>query len=61
MKPQKSTRGGRREGAGRKSLDGAVNMRRVNVMLDEPTIARAIRIGAGNLSLGIRKAVHKSR
>lgn len=41
---------------GRKTLDG-VSVRRVQVMLDEETVARAKVLGDGNLSQGIRKAV----
>lgn len=48
-------RGGARPGAGRPAeIEGA---RRVNVMLDAETIEAAKKIGAGNLSAGIRKAV----
>lgn len=38
------------------TLEGA---QRVQVMLDQPTIDKGKRIGAGNLSLGIRRAVKK--
>jgi hypothetical protein len=36
-------------------------MRRVNVMLDEGTIAKAELIGKGNLSAGLREAVKRVR
>jgi hypothetical protein len=38
-------------------------MRRVNVMLDQPTIEKASEIGSGNLSAGLRIAVasHKRK
>jgi hypothetical protein len=42
--------------AGRQTLDG-VAVRRVQVMLDEETIARAKVLGDGNLSQGIRQAI----
>lgn len=48
------THGGRREGAGRPALEGA---RRVNVILPADTIEQARKLGAGNLSLGLRLAV----
>ena len=41
---------------GRQTRDGAA-VRRVQVMLDEETVARAKVLGDGNLSQGIRKAV----
>lgn len=37
-----------------------VPMRRKNVMLDEETITKALKLGNGNLSDGIRKAVAKA-
>ena len=55
----KPARGGSRPGAGRKTSDGAKELKRTNVMLDDSTIDRAIEIGEGNLSLGIRRAVKK--
>lgn len=51
-------RGGPRKGAGRKTQDGAKEMQRVNVSLDAGTIAKARKLGDGNLSAGIRKAVN---
>ena len=53
-----SKRGGPRKGAGRKTTDGAKDMQRVNVSLDTKTIAKARKLGDGNLSAGIRKAVN---
>lgn len=50
--------GGARPGAGRPvEVEGA---RRVNVTLDAATIGAAKRIGDGNLSAGIRKAVRQA-
>lgn len=50
--------GGARPGAGRPAeIEGA---RRVNVMLDGATIEAAKKLGAGNLSAGIRKAVRQA-
>ena len=40
---------------GRQTRDGAT-VRRVQVMLDEETVERAKKLGAGNISAGIRKA-----
>lgn len=48
-----SGRGGARIGAGRPGS----GMQRVNVMLDEATLALAREIGSGNLSAGLRLAV----
>lgn len=50
-------RGGVRVGAGRKAADGAEGTARYNVALDDATVKKARKIGGGNLSLGIRKAV----
>lgn len=50
-------RGGPGRGQGRRALDGAQGMKRTNVMLDDKTIDRAVALGDGNLSLGIRAAV----
>lgn len=49
-----SPKGGRREGAGKPALYGKA-MKRINVMLDEETIAFYTEHGKGNLSEGIRK------
>lgn len=56
MKP-KTTHGGARPGTGPKPLHGTP-MRRYNMLLDEATVEGAKIIGDGNLSLGIRLAVH---
>lgn len=53
-------RGGPRKGAGRKPI-AADAMERRNVMLDAATIAKAERIGNGNLSAGLRDAVRRVR
>lgn len=52
--------GGRRAGAGAKPMH-ANPMRRVNVMLDDATIAKAEMIGGGNLSAGLREVVRRAR
>lgn len=52
--------GGKREGAGAKPLKSEP-MTRVNVMLDDATIAKAKQIGGGNLSEGLREAVRRVR
>lgn len=54
---KKLQHGGPREGAGRKAEDDAVGTKRYNVSLDSPTVKKALKLGGGNLSLGIRKAV----
>ena len=48
------TKGGKREGAGKPALYGKA-MKRINVMLDEETIAFYTEHGEGNLSEGIRQ------
>jgi hypothetical protein len=60
MKKKKDRRGGPGRNQGRKTADGAHDLKRINVMLDDSTIGKANDIGEGNLSLGIRKAVAKS-
>ena len=52
--------GGKRAGAGAKPAH-AKPKRRVNVMLDDATIAKAELIGGGNLSAGLRDAVKRVR
>ena len=49
-----SPKGGKREGAGKPALYGKA-MKRINVMLDEETIAFYTEHGEGNLSEGIRQ------
>ena len=44
---------------GRQTRDGA-EVRRVQVMLDAATIETAKKLGAGNLSAGIRRAVRQA-
>lgn len=51
----KPKRGGAREGAGRKAVDGTVGKPRL-VQLDEATVLTLQKLGEGNLSLGIRRA-----
>ena len=51
-------RGGYRRGAGRKAE--VTNTKRINVSLDPVTVEKARKMGCGNLSLGLRKAVNKS-
>lgn len=52
----KSKRGGKREGAGRKALDGAENVRPRKALLDDETVRKAKLIGGGEMSAGIRLA-----
>ena len=54
-----SSRGGKREGAGRPST----GVRKVQLTLDDQTIDKGTDIGDGNLSRGVRIAVqgHKKR
>lgn len=49
--------GGARPGAGAKAGDGATGMRRVNITLDDVSDAIARRLGGGDRSLGIRRAL----
>jgi hypothetical protein len=51
----KPTRGGARKGAGRKPS----GMQRINVLIADSHIDKARRIGEGNVSLGVRKALDK--
>lgn len=53
---KKSKRGGWRENAGRNPIYG-VPMRKVTIMLDPETIEKAKKLGDGELSAGLRKAV----
>ena len=53
----KSTHGGPGRGGGRKPT----GVKRIAVTLDEATIERARKIGDGNLSEGIRRAVAESQ
>ena len=48
--------GGYRRGAGRKAE--VTGTKRINVSLDPVTVEKARKIGEGNLSLGLRKAVN---
>jgi len=54
--------GGPGRGQGIKAADGATGLKRVNVSLDEASIAAAKALGDGEVSLGIRRALshHKS-
>jgi hypothetical protein len=54
-KDKKSTRGGVRPGAGRPVT--GVNYRVKTVTIDDATIERARKIGNGNISVGVRRAV----
>lgn len=49
--------GGVRPGAGRPALDGATNLRLINITLGAEHIATAKELGKGNISLGIRRAL----
>lgn len=52
--------GGAGRGQGRKTSDGAHNLQRKQVMLDQTTIDQLKDIGKGNLSLGIRILVQQN-
>ena len=49
--------GGAREGAGAKAVDGASGLRRVNITIDDASDAIARKLGDGDRSLGIRRAL----
>jgi len=51
------THGGPGRGQGVKAADGATGLKRVNVSLDEASIAAAKKLGDGEVSLGIRRAL----
>ena len=53
----KNQHGGPRKGQGRKAE--VKGTKRINVSLDPGTVAKARKIGVGNLSLGLRKAVNE--
>lgn len=61
MTAKKSTRGGARPNSGPKPPEGDIDVRKVTVMLDEETITKLRKAGAGNLSAGIRLAGRKLR
>lgn len=46
---------------GRKALDGAKDLKARNVYLDEKTVKKAVKIGQGSLSAGIRIAVRERK
>lgn len=47
--------GGKREGAGKKAIDGAILLQKVTVTLTTEMVDRCLAAGSGNLSLGVRK------
>lgn len=51
------THGGPGRGQGAKAADGATGLKRVNVSLDDASIAAAKALGGGEVSLGIRRAL----
>ncbi len=53
---KKENRGGPREGAGRPRMEKGKQTRR-NIMLSDRLIAEAQKIGDGNISEGIRRAL----
>jgi len=53
--------GGPGRGQGVKAADGATDLKRVNVSLDEASIAAAKALGDGEVSLGIRRALRNFR
>ena len=54
----KKPRGAYRRGIGRKAE--VTNTYRINVSLDPVTVEKARKMGCGNVSLGLRKAVNTS-
>lgn len=62
MKNKNNLRGGEREGAGRPTLKSLgikalVDENKINVRLTDEEKKKAIKIGAGNVSAGIRAAI----
>jgi hypothetical protein len=53
---KKESRGGHRNGAGRPRMEKQKQMRR-NIMISDRLIEKAKKIGEGNISDGIRKAL----
>jgi hypothetical protein len=60
MSRKKPTHGGKRQGAGRPTEDDAQGLKRVIVMLNDHHVQAAKKIGGGNVSLGIRRALSKA-
>ena len=52
------TYGGPGRGQGVKAVDGVTSLKRVNVTLDDASIATLRALGDGELSLGIRRAAN---
>jgi hypothetical protein len=61
QKKTKARRGGAGRNQGRKTEDGTRGLKRLNVTLDVESVESVRRLGDGNLSLGIRKAVRTAR
>lgn len=60
MTSRATNRGGRRPGAGRKAADGAKAVRRYTVTLDAAADKAARKLGDGDRSLGIRRALARA-
>jgi hypothetical protein len=58
---RKPAHGGARRGAGAKPADGVSGVQRYNVTLDAASDAAARRLGDGDRSLGIRRALAAAR
>lgn len=58
---KRSSRGGAREGAGRKADAATGDIERRTVTLDAVTVTTLSDLGAGNLSAGIRIAAQRLR
>lgn len=54
-KPAKGSWGGARQGAGRKTEDGAMVTGRFTLTLDQETIDVLMDVGESNMSLGVRR------
>jgi hypothetical protein len=59
QKPTKGARGGSREGAGRRAIDGASRTKSHTIRLDDQTREFFMSLGNNQLSAGIRKAARK--
>jgi hypothetical protein len=58
-KPEPKKRGGKRENAGRRTLNETTRAKRISLTLDDKTLDKAALIGTGNISEGVRIAVNK--
>jgi hypothetical protein len=54
-KPAKGSWGGKREGSGRKTIDGVLLVGRYTITMDQTTVDIVEQVGEGNMALGVRR------